>query len=102
MFGACVEHVTERPWRVENPRRYWGIQVGVPGKGFEPSRPCGHQILNLACLPFHQPGVRPQPSPSRSSSRTDCTAGVLLRPEPQAHSGAIGRRIGEDRPGCLR
>lgn len=38
----------------------------VPGKGLEPSRPRGHQLLRLACLPFHQPGVagpRRNPSP---------------------------------------
>jgi hypothetical protein len=22
-------------------------------EGFEPSRPCGHHDLNVACLPFH-------------------------------------------------
>jgi hypothetical protein len=25
----------------------------VREEGFEPSRPCGHQYLRLACLPFH-------------------------------------------------
>lgn len=29
----------------------------VPKEGFEPSRPEGHQALNLACLPFHHYGV---------------------------------------------
>lgn len=29
----------------------------VRGRGFEPPRPCGHQPLKLACLPFHHPRV---------------------------------------------
>ncbi len=28
----------------------------VPRKGLEPSRPCGHQHLKLACLPISPPG----------------------------------------------
>ncbi len=28
----------------------------VPGMGLEPTRPCGHQLLRLARLPFRQPG----------------------------------------------
>ncbi len=29
--------------------------VLVRGRGLEPPRPCGHQPLKLACLPFHHP-----------------------------------------------
>ena len=25
----------------------------VRAKGVEPPRPCGHKVLNLACMPFH-------------------------------------------------
>lgn len=28
-------------------------QLLVLREGFEPSRPCGHHDLNVACLPFH-------------------------------------------------
>lgn len=28
----------------------------VPAVGVEPTRPCEHQLLRLACLPFHQTG----------------------------------------------
>lgn len=30
----------------------------VPGKGLEPPRPCDHQILSLARLPFRHPGFK--------------------------------------------
>ena len=30
----------------------------VLGVGVEPTRPCGHQPLKLACLPFHHPSMR--------------------------------------------
>jgi hypothetical protein len=29
----------------------------VPTRGFEPPRPCEHQLLRLACLPFHHVGM---------------------------------------------
>ena len=29
----------------------------VLGAGVEPAQPCGHQALNLACLPFHHPSI---------------------------------------------
>jgi hypothetical protein len=29
----------------------------VPEAGLEPARPCGHRILNPACLPFHHSGL---------------------------------------------
>ena len=29
----------------------------VLGVGVEPTRPNGHQLLKLACLPFHHPSV---------------------------------------------
>ena len=38
------------------------LERGVPGAGFEPARPCGHQLLRLACLPFHHPGQAASPS----------------------------------------
>jgi hypothetical protein len=34
-----------------------GCQGMVPGAGVEPARPCGHQILSLAWLPLHHPGI---------------------------------------------
>ena len=30
----------------------------VPKVGFEPTRPCEHYALNVACLPFHHFGTR--------------------------------------------
>lgn len=29
----------------------------VPGMGLEPIRDCSHDILSVACLPFHHPGL---------------------------------------------
>ena len=44
------------PPHTKNARNCAGSLPVVPGKGVEPPRPCGHQILNLARLPFRQPG----------------------------------------------
>jgi hypothetical protein len=35
---------------------YRGFFCLVPKRGLEPPRPCGHQHLKLACLPFHHWG----------------------------------------------
>lgn len=32
------------------------ILISVPGMGLEPIRDCSHDILSVACLPFHHPG----------------------------------------------
>ena len=32
----------------------------MPGRGLEPPRDCSHQLLRLACLPFHHPGFAQQ------------------------------------------
>ena len=41
-------------------RRWWllGLSRLVPKVGFEPTRPCGHYALNVACLPFHHFGTQ--------------------------------------------
>lgn len=43
-----------RAYRVINPLH----QVAMPAVGVEPTRPFEHQLLRLACLPFHQTGRR--------------------------------------------
>ena len=34
-FSDCDEFLTEHLSRVDNPRRSWGFEVGVPGKGLQ-------------------------------------------------------------------
>src|SRR5687768_3907037 len=45
-----------RPLRAAAPRCAVVLRWMVPGTGVEPARPCGHQDLNLARLPFPPPG----------------------------------------------
>ena len=39
-------------------------------EGFEPSRPCGHHDLNVACLPFHHLSINRKMK--QSVSNTTC------------------------------
>ena len=44
-------------WKVNDPPFGGSLALLLmPGGGLEPPRPCEHQYLKLACLPFHHPG----------------------------------------------
>ena len=47
----------DRVATVSIPSHIFFIEL-VPGEGIEPSRHCCHEILSLACLPFHHPGLK--------------------------------------------
>lgn len=53
LCGNSLEHseMMEKTARTSRP-----FSRLVPGMGLEPTRPCGHQLLRLARLPFRQPG----------------------------------------------
>jgi hypothetical protein len=45
------------PFDVELPEGQEKFGLMVPKPGVEPGRPCEHQLLRLACLPFHHFGI---------------------------------------------
>ena len=45
------------PFDVELPEGQEMFGLMVPKPGVEPGRPCEHQLLRLACLPFHHFGI---------------------------------------------
>gem|GEM_PF-3964738 len=58
MKGINTSPISKKPSEFYTHRNKKQDKILVPGAGIEPARPFDHNILSVACIPFHHPGNR--------------------------------------------